>query len=51
MVIEHIAGEKNDADIFTKNVTSAIFERHVPLYVGNDEYASNIVLSGEPVSE
>ena len=38
LVIKHIAGEQNDADIFTKNVTSAIFDRHVPLYVGNDEY-------------
>jgi hypothetical protein len=37
LVIQHIGGESNDADIFTKNVTSAIFVRHVPLYVGHDE--------------
>ena len=41
LVIRHIAGESNDADIFTKNVTSAIFDRHVPLYVGPDEYVSS----------
>jgi hypothetical protein len=34
LVIKQIAGEKNDADIFTKNVTSAVFDRHVPLYMG-----------------
>ena len=51
LVIKHIAGEKNDADIFTKNVTSAIFDRHVPLYVGNDAYISNQVLSREAVSK
>ena len=41
LVIKHIAGEKNDADILTKNMTSAVFERHVPLYFGKDEYVSN----------
>jgi hypothetical protein len=39
-VIKHIAGDKNDAKIFTKNVTSAIFNKHVPLYVGTDKYVS-----------
>jgi hypothetical protein len=33
-----VPGEQNDADIFTKNVTASIFERHLPLYVGMDEY-------------
>jgi hypothetical protein len=51
LVIKHIAGDKNDADIFTKNVTSAIFNRHVPLYVGTDEYASAQSSSGEAVSD
>jgi len=51
LVIRHIAGESNDADIFTKNVTSAIFDRHVSLYVGQDEYVSHQGLSGEAVSE
>ena len=38
LVIKHVPGEQNDADIFTKNVTASIFERHLPLYVGIDEY-------------
>ena len=51
MVFKHITGERNDADIFTKNMTSAIFDRHVPLYVGKDEYISDRGLSGEAVSD
>ncbi len=51
LAIKHIAGEQNDADIFTKNVTSAIFDRHVPLYVGKDGYVRDRVSSGEAVSE
>ena len=35
LVIRHIVGESNDADIFTKNVTLAIFDRLVPLHVGH----------------
>ena len=38
LVIRHISGEKNDADIFTKNTTGPIFEKHIPKYVGKDEY-------------
>jgi hypothetical protein len=51
LVIKHIAGDKNDADIFTKNVTSAIFNKHVPLYVGTDKYVSTGSLSGEAVGD
>ena len=51
LVIRHIAGEQSNADIFTKNVTSAIFDRHVPLYVGTDEYVSAQSLSGEAVGD
>ena len=47
--IHHIAGESNDADIFTKNVMSAVFDRHAPVYMGTDEYVSNRSLSGEAV--
>jgi hypothetical protein len=47
LAIKHIVGEKSDADIFTKNVTSAVFDRHVPMYVGTDEYLSNRSLNGE----
>jgi hypothetical protein len=38
MVIKHVPGIENDADIFTKNVDAQTFERHLPAYVGNDEY-------------
>ncbi len=51
LVIKHIAGEQNDANIITKNMTSAIFDRHVPLYVGSNEYGSDQVSSGEDVSK
>ncbi len=34
LVIRHTAGEPNDTDIFTKNVTLAVFNRHIPLYIG-----------------
>ncbi len=47
LVIKHIAGEQNDADIFTKNVTPAIFDRHVPLHVGSNEYVRDQVSSVE----
>ena len=40
LVIKHIPSDSNDADIFMKNVTSAIFNRHIPLYVGSNEYLS-----------
>ena len=51
LVIRHITGESNDDDIFTKNVTSVIFDRHMPLYVGHDKYVSDQGLSGEAVGE
>ncbi len=51
LVIQHIAGELNDADIFTMNVTSAIFDRHMPLYVGHNKDISSQGSSGEAVSE
>ena len=51
LIIKHIAGEKNAADIFTKNVMSAIFNKHVPLYVGTDKYVSTRSSSGEAVGD
>ena len=36
-MIGHMPGDVNDADIFTKNVTASIIEKHLPLYVGKDE--------------
>ena len=49
LVIRHIAGELKDADIFTKNVTSVIFNRYIPLYVGHDEYLRVRDSNGEAV--
>ena len=40
LATRHIASELNDADIFTKNVTSAVFNRHIPLYVEDSQYVS-----------
>jgi hypothetical protein len=51
LVIQHFAGESNDADIYTKNVTSAVFDRHEPLYVGHDKYLNDRDSSGEAVGE
>ena len=51
LVIKYVPGHKNDADIFTKNVTSAVFNQHIPLYVGCDEYLKQAgASSGEVVS-
>ena len=33
----YVPGPENDADIFTKNVTAAIFEKQIPMFVGVDE--------------
>ena len=40
LVVKHVAGDSNDADIFTKNTTTGVFERHLPKFVGEDEYYS-----------
>lgn len=40
LVVKHVAGDSNDADIFTKNTTTGVFERHLPKFVGEDEYFS-----------
>ena len=36
--MSHIPGDENDADIFTKNTETQVFQRHVPMYMGYDEY-------------
>ena len=51
IVIRHIVGESNGADIFTNNVMSVVFDKHVLLYIGSNEYASHQSSSGEAVSE
>ena len=34
----YVPGPENDADIFTKNVMAAISKKHIPKFVGVDEY-------------
>ena len=34
----YVPGPDNDADIFTKDVTAALFEKHIPKFVGVDKY-------------
>jgi hypothetical protein len=41
LVIRHISGDDNDANIFTKNTTAAVFNKHVDKFVGNDEYVQD----------
>ena len=38
LIVKHVPGDENDADIFTKNTTAAVFERHIPKFVGHNEY-------------
>lgn len=38
LIIRHVSGDDNDSDIFTKNVTGPIFEKHIPKFVGYDKY-------------
>ena len=38
LVVKHVPGVENDADIFTKNVTGPIFQTHLPVFVGIDKY-------------
>ena len=51
IVIRHIISNDNDADGFTKNMISAVFTCHIPLYVGPNANEYVIVqeqtLSGE----
>ena len=51
VIIKHISGDTNHADILMKNMTSVVFNCRVPLYVGHDEYIRVLkqTLSGEAV--
>ena len=53
LVIRHIPGDSNATDICTKNVISAVFNHHMLLYVGVNEYVQvhDQALSGEAVRE
>jgi hypothetical protein len=41
LVIRHFSGDNNDTDIFTKNTTSAVFNKHFVKFIGNDEYVQD----------
>ena len=36
--IKHISGEDNKADIFTKNTSGPVFEKHIHKFIGDDKY-------------
>ena len=38
LLIRHVPGDENDVDIFMKNTPAEIFEKHIPKFVGVDEY-------------
>ena len=42
IVIKHIPGDDNEADIFTKNTSTATFCKHVVHFVGHDEYVDAV---------
>ena len=41
LVIKHVPGVDNEADIYTKNVSPGDFEKHIKHLVGVDEYMNN----------
>ena len=41
LVIKHIPGALNEADILTKNTAAPIFSSHVSCFVGEDEYTES----------
>ena len=38
LIIRHVAGEDNEADISTKNTSGPVFKKHIRKFVGDDEY-------------
>lgn len=38
LVVRHVSGELNDADIFTKNLPGPRFNNLAKTFVGDDEY-------------
>jgi hypothetical protein len=37
IIVKHIPGDENEADIFTKNTAAPVFNRHIPKFVGIDK--------------
>ncbi len=48
VVLKHIPGDKNEADIFTKNVDASSLHRHVVVMCGEDELLSRLKGSDTP---
>ena len=48
LVIKHVSGEDKYADIFTKNTTGPIFEKHTPNFIIVDEYMDGDADTPEP---
>ena len=42
IVCRHVPGDDNGSDIFKKNVSTKTFKKHVPKFVGEDEYCDNV---------
>ena len=40
ILLKWIHGPRNDADFHTKYLAGTIFEKHVAVYTGKDEYSS-----------
>jgi hypothetical protein len=38
IVCDWVSGEKNSADLFTKNLAGPVFDKHTSVFVGRDQY-------------
>ncbi len=38
IAVKHVSGDKNEVDIFTKNTSRPVYEKHICKFVGDDEY-------------
>ena len=38
MMVKHVSGDENEADIFTKNTAASVFNGWIPKFVGVDKY-------------
>jgi len=49
LTLKWIATEENSADVFTKNLAGPLFEKHIAVYCGKDEYMESNNSQGEGV--
>ena len=38
IMVKHVPGDENEADIFTKNTAAPVFNKHIRKFVGIDKY-------------